>query len=106
MMFTPSELYSIAHKCPEELKALLDEVGIAMPNISEDLDIYRKLDEDLTQRIRELLKCSQPVEGYCHLLDLAKIPYKFSETAKELTEKIVTNSDQIRIAATSPRISK
>ncbi len=105
-MFTPSELYSIAHKCPNDLKALLDEVGITMADVSEDLDVYRKLDEDLTQKIRELLKCSQPVEGYFHLLDLAKIPYKFSETAKELTAKIVANSDQIRIAATSPRISK
>lgn len=105
-MFTPSELYSIAQSCPDELKALLDEVGLTMPETRDDLAVYSQLDDKLTQRICEILKCSQPVEGICHLLDLAKIPYKYSETTKELIAKIVVNSSQIRIAATSPRTSK
>lgn len=105
-MFTPSELDGLVHNCPKALESLLREVGLVMTEKIEDLDVYSQLDAELSQKFCETLKCAQPIEGLCHLLDLAKIPYRYSETSRELTDKIVANADQIRMAATAHRLSK
>lgn len=96
-MFAAGEFQLIRSKCLTELKMLLNQLSIPMPNINDgnEFQIYEELDNDISKAICRMLKSDSIIDGYSKLLKLGNVDYDFSETDDELLRKILNNKDSI-----------
>lgn len=101
LMYTPSDFKLIRRNCPNEMTALLNNLGIKNPdfNAGDEYEIYSQLDDTLDKKISEILKSKSVLEGYTKLLDLGGVAYSTSETRVELLGKILANREKILQAA-------
>ena len=95
-MFAPTEFQSIRNRCLPEFETLLISLNIPLPDWSGDeYRIYEQLDDDIKEKICDLMKSPSIIEGYTTLLNLGGVPYNFSEIDNELLAKIVANREKI-----------
>lgn len=96
-MFTSTELRLIKNNSLSSLENLLKTLSISIPdwNGSDEVQIYDKLDNDITNRVCSLLKSSSIIDGYTMLLKIGELSYGYDETDNELLEKIVRNKEKI-----------
>ena len=96
-MFTSTELRLIKNNSLSSLENLLKTLSITIPdwNGSDEVQIYDKLDNDITNRVCSLLKSSSIIDGYTMLLKIGELSYGYDETDNELLEKIVRNKEKI-----------
>ena len=96
-MFTAAEFRLIKSNCLPKMENLLTNLGIPIPNWNsgDEFQIYDKLDNDITNKICQLMKSSSIIDGYTMLLKIGELSYGYDETDNELLEKIVRNKEKI-----------
>ena len=99
-MFTANEFRSIREKCPELLETLLNELNVKLPNFEkvDEFEIYKNLDEEISNRLCEFLKSNDVISGYINLLEIGKVSFDFSQSEKTLLRKIIDAETDIRNA--------
>ena len=97
IMFTSADFSLIRRKCLPNLENLLNLMEIPIPNWSsnDEFKLYAKLDDDITKKLCQLMKSLSIVDGYSYLLKLGNIEYDFTDTNKDLLNKIVNNASKI-----------
>ena len=96
-MFTVSAFKLMRRNCKEDLDKLLDLLRINKPNWDRDdeFKISKDLDNKIDKKLCALLKSDSDIDGYAKLLEIGNVKFSFSETRKELLEKILANRDKI-----------
>ena len=96
-MFTVSAFKLMRRNCKEDLDKLLDLLRINKPNWDRDdeFKISEDLDNKIDKKLCALLKSDSDIDGYAKLLEIGNVKFSFSETRKELLEKILANRDKI-----------
>ena len=96
-MFTVSAFKLMRRNCKEDLDKLLDLLRINKPNWDRDdeFKISKDLDNEIDKKLCASLKSDSDIDGYAKLLEIGNVKFSFSETRKELIEKILANRDKI-----------
>ena len=100
-MFTVSAFKLIRRNCPEDLDKLLKLLAVDKPNWDRDdeFKIAQELDRKINKELCALLDSNSDIDGYAKLLERGEVEFSFSETRKELLEKILANRDKILSAS-------
>ena len=100
-MFTVSAFKLIRRNCPEDLDKLLKLLAVDKPNWDRDdeFKIAQELDRRIDKKLCALLDSNSDIDGYAKLLERGAVEFSFSETRKELLEKILANRDKILSAS-------
>ena len=101
-MFTVSAFKLIRRNCPEDLDKLLKLLEVDKePNWDSDdeFKIAQELDRRIDKKLCALLDSNSDIDGYAKLLERGAVKFSFSETRKELLEKILANRDKILSAS-------
>ena len=96
-MFTAAEFRLVKSNCLSKMENLLKNLAIAVPdwNSGDEFQIYDKLDNEITNKVCQLMKSSSIIDGYTMLLKVGGLSYGYDETDNELLEKIVKNREKI-----------
>ena len=96
-MFTAAEYRLIRKHCPEKLDNLLENLKIRKPNwdAGDEFRIYEKLDEEIVQKICQLMKSDSIISGYTNFMTLGNLPFDYSETDNKLLATILENQEKI-----------
>ena len=101
-MFTVPAFKLIRRNCPEDLDKLLKLLEVdKKPNWDRDdeFKIAQELDRRIDKKLCALLDSNSDIDGYAKLLERGAVKFSFSETRKELLEKILANRDKILLAS-------
>jgi len=107
-LFTVSAFKLMRRNCKEDLDKLLDLLRINKPNWDRDdeFKISKDLDNKIDKKLCALLKSDSDIDGYAKLLEIGNVKFSFSETRKELLEKILANRDKILQGAAAQTSNK
>ena len=99
-MYTTPEFRLIRHHCPDELRELLDNLSIPMPDFSiDEMKVYEQLDKAITKSVCFEMKSLALVTGYLKILRMAKVKLKGDEDNDALIAQIVANEEKLLAAA-------
>ena len=99
-MYTTPELRIIRRECPDDLRALLDNLSIPMPDFSSDeMKIYEQLDKAITKSVCFEMKSLTLVTGYLKVLKMIRLDDKGTELNDEIIARIIENEDKLLAAA-------
>ncbi|MBQ7216414.1 MAG: hypothetical protein IJS39_10585 [Synergistaceae bacterium] len=93
-MFTLSEFMIVRDKCPEEMKALLEMLGIRFEGWDRITAYSQNLDGEITRKVCSLMHSRTLSEGYSELLDSIGAAFR-AGNPDEMLASVVENSAEI-----------
>lgn len=99
-MYTTPEFRLIRKHSPEDLKALLDNLSIPLPDFSVDeMKVYEQLDKAITKSVCFEMKSLTLITGYLKILKMIKLKLAGKEDTDALIAIIVENEEKLLKAA-------
>lgn len=100
-MYTTPEFRLIRHHCPDELRELLDNLSIPMPDFTiDEMKVYEQLDKSISKSVCFEMKSLTLVTGYLKILKMVKAKLKGGEDNDALISKIIENEETLlKVAA-------
>ena len=105
-MFTAAEYRLIRKHCFPEFQKLISKLNIPEPNweAGNEFRIYEKLDEEIVQKICQLMKSDSIISGYTKFMTFGNLPFDYSETDNKLLDTILNNKSAVMNGATKPQV--
>lgn len=95
-MYTTPEFRLIRKHCLDDLRALLDNLSIPMPDFSVDeMKVYEQLDKAISKSVCFEMKSLTLVTGYLKILKMVRAKLKGDEDNDELIAKIIENEEKL-----------